>query len=80
MCSSCFLVLVAVDGNGWRFQVFRQVMDVQVHRAEPHNWTDNVHHKEQSKLERNKAAENSKIQVKSVWGVNICFKTSFSSG
>lgn len=39
------------------------------------NWIDNVYHKKQSKLEMNKAAENSKIQVKSVGGVSGCFKT-----
>lgn len=47
VCSNCFLVIVAVDENGWRLQVFRQVMDGPVHKAEARNWNDNIHHKEQ---------------------------------
>lgn len=44
---NCFLVLVAVDENGWRLQVFRQVVDGPVRRAEAYNWNDSIHHKEQ---------------------------------
>lgn len=42
VCSSCPLVLVAADGNGWSLQVCRQVMDSAVWRAEACGWNDSL--------------------------------------
>lgn len=47
VCSNCLLVLVAGGGNGWSLQVFRQVMDGPVWRAEARGWNDSLQHKEQ---------------------------------